>query len=68
MVKMSSYLNYSKISGGFPAFSRISTKLTSISRLVKDSVRLKFIDALKHYQADVERALQKAEEHERAER
>jgi len=33
-----------------------------------DSVRLKFIDALKHYQADVERALQKAEEHERAKR
>jgi AAA domain len=32
------------------------------------SVRLKFIDALKHYQADVERALQKAEEHERDKR
>jgi hypothetical protein len=35
MVKMSSYLHYSKISGGFPAFSTISTKLTYISRLVK---------------------------------
>jgi len=35
-VKMSSYLHYSKLSGGFPAFSRISTKLTYISRLVKD--------------------------------
>ena len=30
------YLHYSKISGGFRAFSWISTRLTYISRLVKD--------------------------------
>jgi len=34
-VKMFSYLHYSRISGGFPAFSGISSKLTYITRLVK---------------------------------
>ena len=35
LVKMFSYLHYSKISVGFRAFSEISSKMTYISRLVK---------------------------------